>query len=201
MKLFKKLVQIGLGVGAAVTVVTSAHATQIHNNFGLLNPATTITFEERITSGPITNQYDSLGVDFSPFVYNYQVSFPNQSGYAVGPFGSPSASTVTLNFTQLQNAVAFSFASNSGTTLFEALLAGSVIDSFSPTTNATDKTNFFGFSNENFDAIRITAPGNHAFLLDNLQFVAPAVVPEPASVALLALGLLSLTAMRKRKQQ
>ena len=81
-------------------------------------------------------------------------------------------------------------ASNEGPSTFEALLDGVVVDSFTATTDGFSDTNFFGFIGFSFDEIRVTIgsiDGNAA--IDNIQFAA---VPAPASLALLASGLLGL---------
>jgi hypothetical protein len=54
----------------------------------------------------------------------------------------------------------------------------------------------FSFGNQLFDAIRLTSNG-FAFETDNHTF---ATVPEPGTLALLALGLTGLVAVRRRKQ-
>jgi hypothetical protein len=51
-----------------------------------------------------------------------------------------------------------------------------------------------------FDSVTIAAPGGFTFTLDDLRFV-PAAVPEPASLALLALGTAALVGWRWRRRK
>lgn len=84
---------------------------------------------------------------------------------------------------------------NIGTSTFTALLNGSVVESFSASTDTTSADNFFGFTGITFDEIRIDAGGNDVMALDNLQ-LGTTSVPEPTSMALLGLASISGIGLR-----
>jgi len=196
----------------AVATAGQAQAGFITNNFGLSNPAQTITFDEFVftTGTSITNQYSSLGVTFSPnLFYSPNTSiFPNMNGNRLGNFWSSvnSANPFSILFSTIQNDAAFAMVTNQGTSTFTALLNGTAVESFSATTNTSSTSNYFGFTNIYFDEIRVNVGGaNGRMLLDNLQTSNNAVVPEPTSLTLFGIGAwvagLGAACRRRRKTQ
>lgn len=145
---------------------------------GLSNPGQTITFDEhQFPAGTsITNQYADLGVTFSPNVYySPQTGYPNIQGNDVGNFSSTGQGPidpVTMNFSATQSSVAFAMAADGTPYTFQALLNGTVVDSFTDTVGFTSNNDFYGFTNDTFNSISITrdtAGGGPFWLLDNLQ--------------------------------
>jgi hypothetical protein len=176
---------------------------------GITSPTQTITFEEILLpmNSSLTNQYAGLGVTFSPNVYySPQTGFGNVQGNDIGNFTFPTqpafVNPMTMSFSSALTAAAFSFDADNTPFLFEALLGGTVVDSFSANVGVSSN-DFYGFSNDVFNAIRITqtgAGGGPYWVADNIQFGAAAnAVPEPATLSLVGLGLIGLSVMIRRR--
>ena len=195
-------------VAVLVAMAGQVQAGVITNDFGLSNPAQTITFDEFVfpAGTSITNEYSSLGVTFSPnLVYNAQEgSFPNISGNRLGNY-DPTVNPFFISFSNIQNEAAFAMVTNTGTSTFTALLNGTAVESFSATTDTNTTSNYFGFTGISFDAIRVDVGGsNSAMLLDNLQTASLAAIPEPTSLAVFAIGACVAglgTARRRRREK
>jgi PEP-CTERM motif len=196
---------------AAFVTSTTASAAGFNTN-------TTIEFDELnlAENTVVTNQYS--GVSFSPNMFQK----PECSGYAhmtnpcIGNFSGSGASQVLVNpftivFSSSQTQAGFNMATNDGTSLFEALLNGTVVGSASAATilgnDKDSELNFFGFEGITFDSIRVTVNATNssvpdAALIDNLTFNSSSnPVPEPGSLALAGLALSSLmVAARWRRQ-
>jgi len=176
----------------------TSFATPITNATGIAGATNTITFSELALSpgDTITNQYASYGATFSPFA----VFRPQDGFYAtdyIGNFGVPgTASPFVISFGGTVTGAAFDFITNSGTSFFEALMGNTVVESFYAATSITVGT-FYGFDGIAFDSIRITAPGNNALEMDNLQLRSN--VPEPSTIFLLGAGLIGVL-LRKRNK-
>jgi hypothetical protein len=163
----------------------------------------TVTFSE-VPLAPnqaVTTQFAAYGVTFAPGTFYYDPQPGFFATQAVGNYNtnngaqtSPSQSSIF--FTSTVSAADFNVLTNPGSTLFEAFLNGSLVESFSAITNTTDQTLFYGFRNVNFNEIRFGAPANNAVQIDNVQTTA---VPEPTTIAVFGLGLLGLIAARRRK--
>jgi hypothetical protein len=197
-------------VAVLVATTVQVKAAIITNDFGLSDPAQMITFDEFVFAAntPITNEYSSLGVTFSPnLFYDSQLGdLPNISGHRLGNF----TSTVTVNpffisFLTVQDQAAFAMVTNPGTSTFTALLGGTEVESFSVSTDASSTTNYFGFMGVSFDTIRVNVgAGGGAMLLDNLQFGSATIsaIPEPSSLTLFGIGacVLGLGVARRRRR-
>jgi hypothetical protein len=186
---------------------TPAQAASLVNGTGISNPATTITFSEfpLATDTVLTNQYSSLGVTFTGLFANNNYGssgFPNIGGNVAATFLSSDGigSPFVIQFSQSQSQAAFSFVTNPGTSTFEALSNGVLVDSFTSTTNTSSTNNFYGFTGVAFDAIRVTPGGfSSQALVDNIQFnAADQSVPEPFTIIGTLVG--GTAAMRMRKK-
>ena len=132
----------------------------------------------------LTNQYSSLGVTFSGLFSNTTTNgFPNINLPAAKNFSTTTTNPFLISFTQSLSQAAFSLATNTGTSTFDALLNNSVVDTFSTATNTSSSNNFYGFTGVTFDAIRVTA-GSGPALIDNIQLGTATAqsVPEPCSI-------------------
>lgn len=185
--------------GATVLLMTSAaFATPVTNSTGINGATSTITFSE-VKLQPwdiVTDEYAHYGATFSPFAV-----FRPEDGYYptdyIGNFNGhagATASPLVISFNTAVTGAAFDYISNPGTTLFEALLNGNVVQSFSAQTDSTIGT-YYGFDAITFDSIRVTAPGNNAFEMDNLQLRA---VPEPGTLLLMGAGLFGILSRKRR---
>ena len=178
---------------------------------GLASPAQTITFEGQ-TGGSVANtQYSGQGVTFGPNLsYNTSGYFNATGGArasldnfsAVGGCGA-CATPTDIFFSTAINGAAFQFITNSGTSTFTALLAGNSVYAFSAATSTAgiNTVQWYGFDTTiSFDQINIQSGGsNSAFALDNLETGAVSA-PEPASLTLLATGLVGMFGVARRRR-
>lgn len=207
-----KRILVLAAVGIALTTCTTVQAAPIVNSAtGLASPVTTITFSEAAVAPgtALGSQYAALGLQGGTNLFisaEQDMGLPNINEDRLNNFpirGGPFLNPTTITFTQPVTGAAFNMISNTGTSNFEALLGGNVVESFTGTTDLTSTNNFFGFTSITFDTIRITGGGlNGAFAIDNLQIGAAAPIPEPATLVLfgtLALGAFGVRRRAKAK--
>ncbi len=187
-----------LAAAALLLIAGASQAATVQNTTGISNATSTITFSEVPLSrgATVTNQFASEGASFSSFAV-----FRPQDGFFatdyIGNFnGGGTANPFEIIFTHAVSGAAFDFITNSGTTEFEALSNGVVVDTFTAGTS-TRVGNYYGFDGFTFDTIRVTSPGNGAMEMDNLEF--RSAVPEPATYAMFALGLVAVGLRARRK--
>lgn len=195
-------------VAAAAFSFASAQAATIEGETsGISDPDTLITFGEIVLTDnqAVTDEYESLGVTFSPNLY-YQSSgvsprpnfeLPALSNFGEGDLRNP----FSIQFVRDVNAASFTLTTGPGrTTTFNALRDGVIVATFSAATNPTDDTNIYGFFGLVFDEIQILvgqANSNNFVVIDNLAF---SEVPLPAALPLFIAGLAGLGfAGRRRK--
>jgi hypothetical protein len=196
----KRFLTIAIAVAMVQVVQQSAVADIIVNSFGLAAPQNTVTFSELSfpSNTLITNQFQPFGVTLTPgHSYNSQgvANFPGITGDYVGvsngiPF------SIVFNGPVLE--AAFGYAKNPTTVFVEALLNGTVIESFSQAVTFNNpNTAFLGFRNIVFNEIRVTADVTEG-LVDNIQFNS---VPEPGSFLVMSIsaGAGLLISSRRRR--
>jgi hypothetical protein len=162
----------------------------------------------------VTNQLIASGLTFDGAYYGpvtpvYGPSFLSAALYNYDDRQNASSEMV-IRFSQAVSAVAFNFATFPGTSSFKAFKGNTLVastTSTAPTFSDADRVKWWGFEffdGTDFDKIVVsnqplpTEP--FAFGIDNLQVGSAAVVPEPNTVALLAVGLCGLVvAVRRRR--
>lgn len=181
--------------GVALTSAPEAYAAFFQNGTGLSEPTFTITFDEILLPNrtPVTNQYESFGLSFSPTVYyaegiNGVTNFLDGEGpfFAVDViFADPVIEAAVQVITSRPTLTAEA--------TFTAYLGGSQVESG---IGRLGTGNYFGFSGVSFDRISID-PYDSAdlglrfpILLDNIQRPAEVIDnPQvPAPLPLLGVG-------------
>ncbi|HKK50923.1 MAG TPA: hypothetical protein VKA74_05015 [Myxococcota bacterium] len=181
---------LGLVLGSSVARATPA------TDFSFFGPdAISLDFDEiRLSAGTVlTTQYAGFGVEFSPNVWLEDNRRPvgwdrrNIANFLTGT--SISNPSVDFLFSRTVDAAALEFAGNAGNDfLFEAILGGSVVESFMHAQAACCTAQILGFEDIEFDTLRITHDSGASpfFIGDALTWQ---VVPEPGPALLVALGL------------
>ena len=186
----------------ALSVLASgvADAAFFNNTTGLASPSVTIDFSEHTFADNtvITSQFSDLGVTFTPNLYYQNTFIPGQPngpppdltnflpnvGGLVNPFSIFFSSPVT--------GAAFVLSTNPNTTMFTALLNGSVVDSGSALTNLSNPMDFYGFTGVTFDQINVSVGADGFAILDTVQTVPEPdtvqTVPEPSTWVLMLAG-------------
>jgi hypothetical protein len=213
MRAFQHILHRVAFVACLVLFATAAHADPIANATGLANPGQTITFDEFMYAPgtAITDQYESLGVIFSPMAfYDSQGPAGPFTGISGNYLGNSDGTTennpISILFTSPEIAAAVGIATNTpvGLTTVTALMDGTAVQQFKLGTDVNDPGfvgfEFLGFQGVTFNEITIDAGDqNGAMLLDNIQTIS--TVPEPSTVALFAIGALGLLAIPRQRKR
>jgi hypothetical protein len=185
---------------ALVVLLVSSHAFAIPTLITLANfqPGDTLIDFNTVTNNQVLDAaFLAQGVAFTNL-------WGDTTGQSASIFGSGAAEnftsscfavggcdTVTATFTSPVRRVGFDFITNAGTTSIQVLLAGTIFNIPSTLTPS-----FVGIEDlDGITEIRITAPVNQAIGMDNFRIG----VPEPATTALLGLGLLGMSVIRRRR--
>ncbi len=174
-------------------------------------PTGVIAFDGHDQGTLLTNQYlASDGVMFENLMINNASAFFPDAPYARNTIGSQPWTSIIIRFSAPVTALAFQAITNSGIGFFEAFLGGTQL--FAVNTLSNEEPGWKGFENLVADWIRFTAPEttNGLVGIDNLQWyresgddlppLDPTVVPEPATLGLLATGL-SLIGLAHRRRR
>ena len=166
--------------------------------------STVITFNAIPTFTSLSNQFAGLGVsiagscvmtnnNFNPRFGGDPIQVANSDQSTLNCAGGRSSyPDATFNFASTINYFGLKGISNGTITLTNA--NGSVVVLAGPS-NAT----FVGFTDATgFNSVTISANDNGAFLIDDVSFTS--TVPEPSSVALVAVGMLAVAAAARRKR-
>jgi hypothetical protein len=193
--------KIIFGVFLVFLCANAQAAPIISGSTGLSSPDVLIDFETLTPGEIVTNQLSGQGVLLNGLSVSQNTGISELSGSQVlnsvdGDLGN----IYSIAFTSLVSEAGFFLITNPGTTSFQALLFGTVVESFNAATNRDGVLNdFYGFENISFNEIRFQiSASNSYFNMDDLQYSASAV-PEPTSLALLSFGLAGLGFLRKKK--
>lgn len=192
---------LGLCLGSSI-----ASATPV-SDFSFFGADSVVLDFNEIAMAPgtvVTDQLAGLGVSFSPNVWfeNNRAAVGwddhNIANFLTGT--SISNPVVEFIFSGSVDGAALEFAGNAGNDfLFEAILSGSVVESFVHAQAGCCAAQVLGFQEIEFDTLRIThqTGGSTFFIGDRLSFH---VVPEPGTAALIGLGLVGLSGTARRRR-
>ena len=191
---------VGLaGIAASVLSINPSVATPINGAAtGLAAPDINIDFDAGALSDGTVVTTQFAGVTFGT---NFEINSggavaQNMLSRFLGDGNGAGPGSILLD--NDAGAVGFFFRTNATTTTFTALLDGVLVESFAASTNLTNTSNFYGFTDIIFDEIQISVAAG-GYNLDHFQFN-DAHISEPGSLAVFGLGLVGLGALRRRRK-
>ena len=205
-----------LATASAIAWAPSAYAQGINGRAtGLAGAYAAYDFDALglATGAAVTNQLQASGLMLAGAYYGpvtplYGPSFVTPALYNYA--GQEAFSEIVITFSQAVSAVAFNFATVPGQSTFKVYRNNGIVGATTtttPTYSDSDRMKWWGFEFSNgtvFDKLVISnlpdATQPLAFGIDNLQVGANVVVPEPSSLALLALGIGALGIALRRRQ-
>jgi hypothetical protein len=226
MKIPRLLLGIALLAG-------SVQAGQIVNGTaGLTNPGRFVDFSGHAfsTFTKITTQFSDEGIVLSPNLYydgNGSTNCDGHTGNLGGSIGNLDASShclanftninssdflgnnvpLSIYFNDIQTSASFLLATNPPggvpETNITAYLNGVQVDTMFVKTNLTQTNNFFGFTGESFNQVKISwsGAGPNGYLFGAIVSDLALGTPEPGTLALFGLGVAGIvTAARRRRK-
>jgi hypothetical protein len=162
--------------------------------------AVTLDFEGFNHYTQITSQYAPVGVNFTS-TDSYILNVPNYNygGYpphsGVGVLYSASTGTISGDINGGGTQLSFFYTSGSGKVKLKLYSAGDLVGFATSNTNY-GSISYLAIAGTTFDHFEITGTPNF-YTIDDLTVDATAPVPEPATMAALAVGLVALRRRRK----
>lgn len=166
-----------------------------------------VDFDEvSISSGElVSNQYSAFGVEFTGGIYGGSGTY-SAGDHVSGTYldtwsGGGQSNFWSIEFTSIVTSAGAYFEMDSYNSLtLSAMLGGSLVETASFSDGVCCRTmEFAGFTGINFDSIEITGATGGNFYMDELHYSSTTSVPEPATLALLGLGLAGIGFSRKKK--
>lgn len=204
---------VTLAAAAVLIAAQSAQATVSLINASAFDGAQqVVTFDSIANEAPITNEFAGQGVVFSGALYG--MTNPGDTHMFAGPpaaiasnwlysHGSLGGTSFTAAFSSDENLLGFYQELNPGDNLTVNLFEnGNPVDSINLPSPASTQGTFVGLEDTsafNSAEFTVTTNVNGFVALDFFQFESVAPVPEPASAALIATGLLGFAGLRKRR--